>query len=128
MRVAVTTNDLVHVDASFGRAHHLVIYEVRPAGVRRRQAFDFPARAGGCDGRALAWRAAALKGCLVVCTLEIGGAGRALAARQGAAPVLVARPRPIAEVLETLRAALAGPMRPWVRRALRACPARGGGG
>jgi nitrogen fixation protein NifX len=118
MRIALTTDDLEHVDAAFGQARHLVTYEVSRGAIRQLARFDFPPHTGSCNDQALRRRAAALKNCLLVYTLEICRAGRLHAIRQAVSAIPVARRRPIAEVLEALRAGLAGRHGPWMRWAL----------
>jgi nitrogen fixation protein NifX len=128
MRVAVTTSDFIHVDSAFGLARHVVIYDVTQAGFRRRESFAFPERARGCDDESLGCRAAALKDSLLLYTLELGAGGARAVAREGGTAIPVERPRLIAEVLEGLRRELRGPMRPWLRKSLQACPERARGG
>jgi len=93
MRVAVTTNDLETVDVPFGRARHVVVYEVRRDRAHLQRVFAFDAPPARCDRRALRQRGAALEGCVVLFTLEIGeGAGRSPGPR-GASEVDRGRPR-----------------------------------
>lgn len=124
MRVAVTTNDLETVDAAFGRARHVVTYDVRRDRVRLERVFAFDVPPVRCDRKALRQRGAALEGCVVLFTLEIGGAGAAVARARDVHPVSVRCPRSISDVLATLRRDLAC-MRPWSRAALLGIGGRG---
>jgi nitrogen fixation protein NifX len=124
MRVAVTTNDLETVDVPFGRARHVVVYEVRRDRAHLQRVFAFDAPPARCDRRALRQRGAALEGCVVLFTLEIGEVGAAIARARDVHPVRVARPRSIADVLATLRRDLAI-MRPWSRAAVLGMGVRG---
>ena len=45
MRIAVTTDDLERIDAPFGLARHVAIYDLTAAGLRRRTLHEFPQRA-----------------------------------------------------------------------------------
>lgn len=126
MRIAVTTDDREHVDAPFGLARHICIYEVAREGARFLETHRFPERAPGCDGDALARRVAALKNCTLLYTLEIGSRGSARALANGVRTVRVVRPRPISEVLSALRADLEA-VPPWLRSLLRARKRPGGG-
>ncbi len=121
MRIAVTTNDLEHVDSSFGLTRQILIYEVTRRTTRLLVTYRFPARRPGCDRRDLGHRAAALKNCTLLYTLEIGAKGAAKAIANGVRTVRVVRPRPIPEILTTLQADLES-MRPWFRGLLLSRP------
>ena len=117
MRVAVTTNDLQHVDVSFGLAEHIAIYEVNRRGTRLVETYHFPGRTPGCDNKGLSQRAAALKNCTLLYTVEIGNAASARTYANGVLCVRVGRPRAIRDVLSTLSVDLEA-MRPWFRSIL----------
>jgi nitrogen fixation protein NifX len=123
MRVAVTTDDLERVDASFGLARHIAVYEVSHRSTRLVETHRFPGRNPGCDGASLGHRAAALKNCAVLYTLEIGVRGAERAAAAGVRVIEVLRTRGVAEVLTALQANLAA-RRPWFRRSWFVCPER----
>jgi nitrogen fixation protein NifX len=115
MRIAITTNDLVNLDAPFGLAHYIVVYQVDRDGFRLSQVHRFPARDPSCSLEALRWRAAALKNCGLLCTLEIGEAGRMQVRSEDVRTLRVARPRPIADVLATLLRQMEDHATPWLQ-------------
>jgi nitrogen fixation protein NifX len=119
MKVAFATQDKERVDAHFGWAKHLAVYDVDADGVRYVQTFDFGsdlAEDGNEDK--LAPKLAAIGDCAMLYVAAIGGSAAARVTQQKIHPVKVPGPEPIAEILEKLQVVLKGTPPPWLRKAL----------
>jgi nitrogen fixation protein NifX len=119
MKVAFCTQDLSQVDAHFGWAKNIAIYDVGPDGHRFVEAiqFDGDLQEDGNEDK-LAPKLEAIRDCAILYVAAIGGSGAARVVAQGIHPIKVAQPEPIAEILEKLRVVLAGTPPPWLRKAL----------
>ncbi len=119
MKVAFATQDQQRVDAHFGWARHLAVYEVSPTGYHFVQDFGFGedlAEDGNEDK--LAPKLAAIGDCAIVYVAAIGGSAAARVVASKIHPVKVAQPEPILDILDKLQATLAGTPPPWLRKAL----------
>lgn len=119
MKVAFATQDQQRVDAHFGWARHLAVYEVEPQGYRFVQDFGFGedlAEDGNEDK--LAPKLAAIADCAIVYVAAIGGSAAARVVASKIHPVKVAQPEPILDLLDRLQATLSGTPPPWLRKAL----------
>lgn len=119
MKVAFATQNLETVNAHFGWAKHIMVYEVSPEGFTHAETYNF----GGDlqeDGNEdkLAPKLEAVKDCAILYVAAIGGSGAARVVARKIHPVKVKEPEPIAEILEKLRAVLAGTPPPWLRKAM----------
>jgi len=119
MKVAFATQDLATVNAHFGWAKHIMVYEVSPENYSHLETYNF----GGDlqeDGNEdkLAPKIAAIKDCAILYVAAIGGSGAARIVAQKIHPVKVKEPEPITGALEKLRAVLAGAPPPWLRKAM----------
>ena len=103
MKVAFCTQDLKQVDAHFGWAKNIAIYEV------------------GSDSHQFV---EAIKDCAILYVAAIGGSGAARVVANNIHPIKVNQPEPIAEILEKLKAVLAGNPPPWLRKVMRKGEAR----
>lgn len=149
LKVAFTTNSLVHVDAGFADARQVVFYQVtregasfmdvvtlaappRPAPVDGQAGAVTPGkgRNGGCCMAAdlaadaaspdgLTARVAALAGCSILITRGISDLAAMRVHSADIFPVKTERLHEIDAVLERLRVVLNGRPPLWVRRALR---------
>lgn len=103
MIVAIASQDLARVDAHFGWARHLMLYEVTAEGYRHLRTVSF--RAGttrdGNPGKLLA-RAKPLKGCSVVFVADIGPEGEHALARQRVMPIRRYAGQPVSAALDAL--------------------------
>lgn len=125
MKVAFATQDQQRVDAHFGWARHLAVYEVSPAGYAFVQDFGFGddlAEDGNEDK--LAPKLAAIADCAIVYVAAIGGSAAARVVAHKIHPVKVTQPEPILDLLDKLQATLAGTPPPWLRKALQKGQAR----
>jgi nitrogen fixation protein NifX len=119
MKVAFATQDQQRVDAHFGWAKHLAVYEVDAAGHRFVQAFPFGedlAEDGNEDK--LAPKLEAIKDCAIVYVAAIGGSAAARVVAARIHPIKVAQPEPIVDLLDKMRDVLKGTPPPWLRKAL----------
>ncbi len=119
MKVAFATQDQQRIDAHFGWAKHLAVYEVTPSGYSFVQDFGFGedlAEDGNEDK--LAPKLAAIQDCAIVYVAAIGGSAAARVVACKIHPVKVNQPEPILDVLDKLQAVLAGTPPPWLRKAL----------
>jgi len=119
MKVAFATQDQQRVDAHFGWAKHLAVYEVDADGHRFVQSFPFGddlAEDGNEDK--LAPKLAAIKDCAIVYVAAIGGSAAARVVATKIHPIKVAQAEPIAELLDKMQAVLKGTPPPWLRKAL----------
>lgn len=119
MKVAFATQDQQRIDAHFGWARHLAVYEVTPQGYHFVQDFGFGddlAEDGNEDK--LAPKLAAIADCAIVYVAAIGGSAAARVVASKIHPVKVTQPEPILDMLDKLQATLAGTPPPWLRKAL----------
>ncbi len=118
MKVAFATQDRATVDAHFGTAPHLVVWEVAPGEARELSTFSFQAASEDGDHGKLGARLEAIAGCSIVFVAAIGAAAASFAVSNGILPVRVAPGEPIAEAAGKLGRVLAGTPPPWLRNAL----------
>ena len=119
MKVAFATQDLKRVDAHFGWAKNIAIYEISPEGHRFLEAVQF---AGDLQEDSnedkLAPKIAAIKDCAILYVAAIGGSGAARVVANNIHPMKVNQPEEIPDLLEKLVAVLKGVPPPWLRKAL----------
>ena len=119
MKIAFATQDQQRVDAHFGWAKHLAVYEVDAAGHRLVETFPFGedlAEDGNEDK--LAPKLAAIHDCAIVYVAAIGGSAAARVVAAKLHPIKVAGPEPILDILDKLQDVLKGTPPPWLRKAL----------
>lgn len=119
MRVAFATQDQQRVDAHFGWAKHIAVYEVTPESIAHVTTHDF---ADGLDEDGnedkLGPKLAVLGDCAIVYVAAIGGSAAARVVAAKIHPVKVPQPEPIAGMLERLQGVLRGTPPPWLRKAM----------
>ncbi len=119
MKVAFATQDQQRVDAHFGWARHLAVYDISPEGYRFVQDFGFGedlAEDGNEDK--LAPKLAAIADCAIVYVAAIGGSAAARVVASKIHPIKVNQPEPILDILDKLQGVLQGTPPPWLRKAL----------
>lgn len=119
MKVAFATQDQQRVDAHFGWARHLAVYEIDGAGYRFVQDFGFGedlAEDGNEDK--LGPKLTAIADCAIVYVAAIGGSAAARVVASKIHPVKVNQPGPILDILDKLQEVLKGTPPPWLRKAL----------
>ena len=119
MKVAFATQDLKLVDAHFGWAKNIAIYELSPTGYQFLEAvqFDGDLKEDGDEDK-LAPKLEAIKDCALLYVAAIGGSAAARVVAHKIHPVKVAGPEPIEDVLEKLKDVLNGTPPPFLRKAL----------
>ena len=119
MKIAFATQDQQRVDAHFGWAKHLAVYDVDPTSYRFVQDFGFGedlAEDGNEDK--LAPKLDAIRDCAIVYVAAIGGSAAARVVASKIHPIKVAQPEPILDILDKLQEVLKGAPPPWLRKAL----------
>ena len=119
MKVAFTTEDLTTVDAHFGWAKKIAIYEVQPDSSQLVEVveFDGDLKEDGTEDK-LEPKLAAIRDCAILYVAAIGGSAAAKVVNLRVHPVKVPTPQPIAEILSRLQEVLRGTPPPWLRKAL----------
>ena len=119
MKVAFATQDQQRVDAHFGWAKHLAVYDIRPGGYQFVEDFAFGddlAEDGNEDK--LAPKLAAIGDCAIVYVAAIGGSAAARVVASKIHPVKVPSPQPNQDNLDKQQEVLQGTPPPWLRKAL----------
>lgn len=119
MKIAFATQDLKHVDAHFGWAKNLAIYEVSPEDSRLLEVaqFDGDLEEDGNEDKLLP-KLAAIEDCAILYVAAIGGSGAARVVAKKIHPIKVNHPEAIDEILEKLKEVLGGTPPPWLRKAM----------
>ncbi|MGD0504092.1 MAG: nitrogen fixation protein NifX [Steroidobacteraceae bacterium] len=119
MKIAFATQDLKRVDAHFGWAKNIAVYEISPEGHQFVEAiqFDGDLQEDGNEDK-LAPKLEAIKDCAILYIAAIGGSGAARVVAKNIHPVKVAQPEEIVDILVRLRDVLRGTPPPWLRKAL----------
>ena len=121
MKVAFTTSDNLHVNAHFGWAKNIDLYEVSPSGFSFVSTLDF----GGTlkeDGNEdkLVPKIEALKGCTLLYVSAIGGSAAARLINRNVTPIKARTDQDkIDDILNELVKTLKGNPPPWLRKVLR---------
>lgn len=119
MKVAFATQDLKHVDAHFGWAKNIVIYELTQKDwtfIETVQ-FDGDLKEDGDEDK-LAPKLEAIKDCALLYVAAIGGSAAARVVAHKIHPIKVSEPEVIEEVLAKLRDVLNGTPPPFLRKAM----------
>lgn len=119
MKIAFATQDLMQVDAHFGWARNLAVYDVTPQGYRPVETFTF----GGTleeDGNEdkIGPKVEAIKDCAMLYVAAIGGSAAARVVANQIHPVKVNQPERITDILDKLQEVVKGTPPPWLRKAL----------
>lgn len=120
MKVAFATQDLERVDAHFGWAKNIAIYDVTPGGNQFVEAIEFSGdlQEDGNEDK-LEPKINAIKDCAILYVAAIGGSGAARVVANNIFPMKVKEPESIAELLDKLQDVLKAPAPPpWLRKAL----------
>lgn len=119
MKVAFATQDLKRVDAHFGWAKNIAIYELTPTGHQFIEAmqFDGDLKEDGDEDK-LAPKLEVIKDCALLYVAAIGGSAAARVIAHKIHPIKVAEPEVIEEVLVKLKDVLNGTPPPFLRKAM----------
>lgn len=119
MKIAFSTQDKESVNAHFGWAKHILVYELDANGHRFVDSFDFGDKLQeDGDEDKLAPKLAAIHDCAIVYVAAIGGSAAARVVTSKIHPIKVPQPEPITEILDKLQVVLQGTPPPWLRKAL----------
>jgi nitrogen fixation protein NifX len=121
LKIAFATQDRRRVDAHFGSAKSLMIYEVGADACRFLEAVQFDAvsdETGDHDDGddRLSAKVAAVNGCAMLFVLAIGGVAAARVVNNRVHPVKVTAPEAISDVIERVQTMLRGSPPPWMRK------------
>ncbi len=119
MKIAFATQDMKRVDAHFGWAKNVAIYEVTPDGHQFLEAIQFDGELAE-DGNEdkLAPKLDAIKDCAILYVAAIGGSGAARVVAMKVHPIKVNEPESITDILNKLQVVLRDAPPPWLRKAL----------
>jgi nitrogen fixation protein NifX len=120
MKVAFATQDLERVDAHFGWAKNLMLYDVKPDGFQFLETIEFNGdlQEDGNEDK-LEPKIAAVKDCAILYVAAIGGSGAARVVANNIFPMKVKEPEAISDLLEKLQDVLKAPAPPpWLRKAM----------
>ena len=119
MKVAFATENLIDVDAHFGWAKKIAIYEVQPDASRLVEVVEFAGDLAedGTEDK-LVPKLDAVRDCAMLYVAAIGGSAAAKVVNLRVHPVKVPSPQPIATIIERLQEVLKGTPPPWLRKVL----------
>ena len=120
MKIAFTTNDSIHINAHFGSASQIDVYDATTEGFTFLETLEFQ-RGLKEDGNEdkLEPKLKALKDCNIIYVSAIGGSAAGRLIRQNVTPIKANSPKEeIQDVLTQLVQMLNGRPPPWLRKAL----------
>lgn len=119
MKVAFTTQDMKHVDAHFGWAKNIAVYEISPDGYQFLEAiqFDGDLKEDGNEDK-LTPKIDAVRDCAILYVAAIGGSAAAKVVNARVHPVKVPEPELIGAILDKLQKVLQGTPPPWLRKVM----------
>lgn len=119
MKVAFTTEDGEHVNAHFGWAKKIVIYEIDAESCRIADSIEFIGKLEE-DGNEdkIGPKLEAIKDCAILYVAAIGGSAAARVVAKNVHPIKVAETQAISDSLQQLQKVLSGNPPPWLRKAL----------
>jgi nitrogen fixation protein NifX len=119
MKIAFATQDLKRVDAHFGWAKNIAVYELTPEESRLVEVFRFEGdlKEDGNEDK-ITPKVEAIRDCAIVYVAAIGGSAAGRVVQAGIHPIKVAQPEEISDLLAKLQTVLKGNPPPWLRKAL----------
>ena len=120
MKVAFATQDLQRVDAHFGWAKNIMIYDLEPEGYSFNETIEFEGdlKEDGDEDK-LAPKIEAIKDCAILYVAAIGGSGAARVVACNIFPMKVNQPEAITDLLDKLRDVISSDSPPpWLRKVL----------
>jgi nitrogen fixation protein NifX len=117
MKVAFATQDLERVDAHFGWAKNIAIYDLTADSYSfvESVAFAGDLQEDGNEDK-LQPKLEAIKDCSILYIAAIGGSGAARVVAQNIHPMKVPQPEKITDLLDKLQVVLRGNPPPWLRK------------
>lgn len=120
MKIAFTTNDSVHINAHFGWAKQVDVYDVNTEGYTRLETLEFQGdlKEDGNEDK-LEPKLKALHDCTIIYVAAIGGSAAARLIHRNITPIQAKSEQDeIQDVLDRLVETLKGSPPPWLRKAL----------
>lgn len=119
MKIAFATQDLQTVDAHFGWAKNILVYELDQDGhfLVETLTFGDNLEEDGNEDKLLP-KLEALADCAILYVAAIGGSAAARVVAKNIFPVKVSQPENIETLLEKLKETMRGTPPPWLRKAL----------
>lgn len=120
MKIAFTTSDRIHVNAHFGWAREIDVYEVSDTGYEFLETLKFEGdlKEDGNEDK-ITPKLDAIVDCTIVYVVAIGGSAAARLIKKGVTPIKArSEEENIAELLTKLVQTLKGNPPPWLRKAL----------
>ncbi|MBD2569437.1 nitrogen fixation protein NifX [Anabaena lutea] len=120
VKIAFTTTDRIHVNAHFGWAKEIDVYEISDNGYEFLETLKFEGdlKEDGNEDK-ITPKLEALNDCTIVYVVAIGGSAAARLIKKGVTPVKAkSEEEKIAEILTKLVTTLKGNPPPWLRKAL----------
>ncbi|ACK65836.1 nitrogen fixation protein NifX [Rippkaea orientalis PCC 8801] len=120
MKVAFTTSDNVHINAHFGWAQQIAVYDVSSEGFTYDKTLEFSGdlKADGNEDK-LVPKIEALEGCTIIYVAAIGGSAAARLIRKNVTPIKArSESDKIEELLGELVKTLKGNPPPWLRKVI----------
>lgn len=120
MKIAFTTTDRIHINAHFGWAREIDVYEISDQGYEFIETLKFEGdlKEDGNEDK-ITPKLEALGDCTIVYVVAIGGSAAARLIKKGVTPVKAkSEEEEIKEVLTKLVQTLKGNPPPWLRKAL----------
>ncbi|MBW4503759.1 MAG: nitrogen fixation protein NifX [Scytonema hyalinum WJT4-NPBG1] len=120
MKIAFTTSDRLHINAHFGWAKEIDVYEISDSGYQFLETLTFEGdlKEDGNEDKVTP-KLDALADCTIVYVAAIGGSAAARLIKKGVTPVKAkSEEEEIAEILNKLVQTLKGSPPPWLRKAL----------
>lgn len=120
MKIAFTTSDRLHINAHFGWAKEIDVYEISDSGYQFLETltFDGELKQDGNEDKVTP-KLDALADCTIVYVAAIGGSAAARLIKKGVTPVKAkSEEEEIADILNKLVQTLKGNPPPWLRKAL----------
>lgn len=120
MKIAFTTSDRVHINAHFGWAKEIDVYEISDEGYEflKTLSFDGDLQQDGNEDKVTP-KLEALADCTIVYVVAIGGSAAARLIKKGVTPIKArSEEEKIADILNKLVQTLKGNPPPWLRKAL----------
>lgn len=119
MKIAFATEDLMRVDAHFGWARNIMVYDLNTEGHKLIETFTF----GGLleeDGNEdkIMPKIDAIKDCAIVYVADIGGPAAARIVANKIHPIKAKGMESIQEILARIKVVMGGTPPPWLRKAM----------
>jgi nitrogen fixation protein NifX len=130
LRVALATQDVKSVNAHFGSAKKVAVYEIMAQSSRFVEVIDFENTTGesgehtSSSGDTLQSKVSAIAGCNLLFCLAIGASAAQKVVSARIHPVKLAEAEPIEQVISKVQTMMTGDAPPWLRRALAASKER----